>query len=108
MKKTIAVLATALSLAACSDRDPSALEPAPDGIGTFSVSADLLTTRLAWSGSSAPAFDVYRDGALQVVVGGDVGTAGYVDVPPAPGSYTYQVCETGTQVCTRSQSVTTH
>jgi hypothetical protein len=107
LKKTIATLGAVLSLAACSDQDPSALEPAPDGISTFSVSADLRTTRLAWSGSSAPAFDIYRDGAIQAVVGGDA-SAGYVDVPPAPGSYTYQVCETSTRVCTSSQSVTTH
>lgn len=108
MKKTVALLAAVLSVAACSDQAQTPLEqPVLGEIGTFTLSSDLLTTRLAWSGSSASAFDIYRNDALHAVVGGDAGTTGYVDVQPAPGSYTYRVCEAGARVCTSPRSVTT-
>ncbi len=52
---------------------------------------------LAWSGSSAAAFDVYRDGARIATVSG----TSHVDTlgKKGSGTYAYKVCEAGTTTC---------
>jgi hypothetical protein len=52
---------------------------------------------LSWSGSSAPSFDIYRDGNLLV---SDVLGSTYTDNIGLKGSgtYEYQVCEAGSTI----------
>jgi hypothetical protein len=60
---------------------------------------------LSWSGSSATDIDVYRDGVLITTTPND---GAYTDIIGARGggSYTYQVCEAGTSICSNPATVT--
>lgn len=63
------------------------------------------TADLEWSGATSTNVDVYRDGALITTTANDgfytdnIGQVG-------GGSYTYQVCEEGTTVCSNEATVT--
>lgn len=58
---------------------------------SYKVRAEYLVD-LNWSGSSASAFDIYRDG-FQIAAGFSGDT--YTDILGARGLYEYQVCESG-------------
>ena len=60
---------------------------------------------LSWSGAASPTVDVYRDGALVFSTAND---GAETDAIGARGSasYTYQVCEAGTAVCSGIATVT--
>jgi PKD repeat protein len=60
---------------------------------------------LEWSGSTVASFDILRDGATIATV---VDVVAYTDVIGKRGlpSYTYQVCEAGTTVCSNVATVT--
>ena len=59
---------------------------------------------LNWSGSTANGFDIQRDGKKIATV---FGVSTYTDELGKGGNQTfsYKVCETGTQTCTNSSSV---
>jgi hypothetical protein len=59
---------------------------------------------LSWTGTSATNIDIYRDGVLIVTVPNN-GT--YTDQIGArgKGTYTYKVCEAGTQICSNEVTV---
>lgn len=77
----------------------------------FTLSAEGYKVRgvqhadLTWSGATGTDVDVYRDGALIVTTPNDgehtdnIGQRG-------SGSYTYQVCEAGTDLCSNEATVT--
>jgi PKD repeat protein len=59
---------------------------------------------LAWSTSDPANVDVYRNGAKIATVAG----TGYTDTTgkTGPGSYTYQVCQATTEICSNQVTVT--
>jgi YVTN family beta-propeller protein len=65
----------------------------------------INTVDLSWSGATSPNIDVYRNGALIATV---PNTGGYTDSTGAHGraTYTYKVCEVGTQTCSNDATVT--
>jgi subtilisin family serine protease len=76
-------------------------EPPPDDGLVLSASGykvkGVQHADLAWSGSSAASFDVYRDGARITTVSG----TSHVDNlgKKGSGTYAYRVCEAGTTTC---------
>ena len=63
------------------------------------------TVRLIWSGATSTNIDVYRNGTLILSTAND---GLYVDSTGDTGraTYTYRVCETGTQTCSNDARVT--
>ncbi len=64
---------------------------------------------LAWSGATTTNVDIYRDGTLIATVSSDEnGEGAYTDHidQRGGGSYSYQVCEAGTSICSKEASVT--
>jgi subtilisin family serine protease len=82
-----------------------------ESTGGFSLSAAGYKVRgvqradLSWSVSGAADIDVYRDGVLITTTPND---GAYTDIIGARGggSYTYQVCEAGTSICSNPATVT--
>lgn len=74
-------------------------------VSTGTVIHNKLSILLTWSGSSAAQMDVYRDGSLLATT---PNTGSYTDTVNAKKhrTYTYQVCEAGTQVCSNTAVVT--
>jgi hypothetical protein len=63
-------------------------------------------TDIAWSGALSGTVELYRNGVLVATLANVVGGNNvYVDPLPGAGTYTYQMCEAGTSIC--SNSVTT-
>jgi serine protease AprX len=64
----------------------------------------INTSRLTWSGATSPSIDVNRDGVVIATVPNN-GT--YTDSTGTTGqaSFTYKVCEAGTQTCSNSVTV---
>jgi arylsulfatase A-like enzyme len=60
---------------------------------------------LSWSGATSDRVDVYRDGALIVRPMNDGFYTDRIGGPP-PGTFTYQVCNAGTQTCSNQATVT--
>ena len=60
---------------------------------------------LSWSGASSPNIDIYRYG---VVVATTENDGFYTDSPGDRGhaTYTYQVCNAGSQTCSNQVTVT--
>lgn len=80
------------------------------GGGDFTLTAVAIggsrqTTELTWSGADGRAVEVYRDG---VVLRRTANDGFYTDRfrDPASGTFTYQVCEEGTTVCSNEATVT--
>ena len=63
------------------------------------------TVDLSWSGATSSNIDVYRNGGFIVTV---PNTGFYTDRPGGRGhaTYTYRVCETGTETCSNQATVT--
>ena len=63
------------------------------------------TVDLSWSGASSSTVDIYRNGALLTNTGND---GFYTDSPGSRGhaTYTYRVCNAGTQTCSNNATVT--
>jgi serine protease len=63
------------------------------------------TVDLSWSGASSPNVDIYRNGAFITNTPND---GFYTDSPGTRGhaTYTYKVCEAGTQTCSNQVTVT--
>jgi hypothetical protein len=65
----------------------------------------INTSRLKWRGATSVNIDVYRDGVVIATTPNDglyddsTGTTGHV-------SFTYKVCEAGTQTCSNEATVT--
>ena len=61
---------------------------------------------LEWSSATSAQVDIFRDGALIATVPNEEGT--YTDDinERGSGSYSYQVCETGTSICSNEATVT--
>lgn len=80
--------------------------PPGDDVITLSVTKQVkgkrYTAKLRWSGSTATNVDVFRNGAKVTTTAND----GAYDDSVAKSSYTYQVCNAGTTVCSNSVSVT--
>src|SRR5437667_407450 len=59
------------------------------------------TVDLSWSGATSPTVDVYRNGAVIAIVSN---TGSYTDSTgqKGHGTFTYQVCEAGTQTCSNT------
>jgi PKD repeat protein len=79
---------------------------------TQTITKNKLQINLAWSGANrATQMDVYRDGSRIATTTNDTttGKGNYTDSVNARKSrtYTYQVCEAGTQVCSNEAPVTT-
>jgi serine protease AprX len=64
----------------------------------------INTSRLTWSGATSPNIDVNRDG---VVIATVPNTGAYTDSTGTTGqaSFTYKVCEAGTQTCSNEVTV---
>jgi hypothetical protein len=60
---------------------------------------------LSWSGATSNRVDVYRNGALIVTTRNDGFYTDKIGGPP-PGTFTYQVCNAGTQTCSNQATVT--
>lgn len=62
------------------------------------------TVRLSWSGATSSNIDVYRDGTVIATV---PNTGSYTDSTGVSGrvSFTYMVCEAGTQTCSNEATV---
>jgi photosystem II stability/assembly factor-like uncharacterized protein len=60
---------------------------------------------LSWSGATSNRVDVYRNGALIVTTRNDGFYTDKIGGPP-PGTFTYQVCNQGTQTCSNQATVT--
>jgi hypothetical protein len=60
---------------------------------------------LAWSGATSSNVDIYRNGTR---IGTVPNSRAYTDSPGGRGhaTYTYQVCNAGTQTCSNQASVT--
>ena len=60
---------------------------------------------LSWSGAGSSSIDVYRNG---VVVATTLNDGFYTDSPGGRGhaTYTYKVCNAGTQTCSNPVTVT--
>ena len=71
---------------------------------TPSKAKGLQRVTLAWSGSSAAGFDVYRGGVKLATVG----AAGYIDDLGRKGAatYVYRVCAVGSAICSTDVTVT--
>jgi thermitase len=65
----------------------------------------LQKVDLAWSGATSTQVDVLRDGQLIATIGNDGSYTDNVD-QRGSGSYTYQVCEAGTSICSNQVTVT--
>jgi hypothetical protein len=63
------------------------------------------TVDLTWSGASGSNVDVYRNGVLVTTTAND---NFYTDSPGGRGhaTYTYRVCNAGTQTCSNNATVT--
>ena len=63
------------------------------------------TVDLSWSGATSTNVDVYRNGVLVAMTAND---GFYTDSPGGRGhaTYTYKVCEAGTQTCSNNATVT--
>jgi hypothetical protein len=63
------------------------------------------TVDLSWSGASSSTVDIYRNGAFLTNTGND---GFYTDSPGSRGhaTYTYRVCNGGTQTCSNNATVT--
>ena len=63
------------------------------------------TVDLTWSGASGSNVDVYRNGVLVTTTAND---GFYTDSPGGRGhaTYTYRVCNAGTQTCSNNATVT--
>ena len=70
-----------------------------------SVAKNKRAIDLSWSGSSASQVDVYRNGSVIATTAND---GAYTDSVSARKSatYTYRICEAGTQTCSNDASVT--
>jgi hypothetical protein len=60
---------------------------------------------LSWSGATSNRVDVYRDGELIASTRNDGFHTDKIGGPP-PGTFTYQVCNRGTQTCSNQATVT--
>ena len=80
------------------------------GTGGISLSASGYKVRglkkadLEWSGANATNVDVYRDGGLMTATANDGAYTDNID-QRGGGSYTYQVCEAGTDTCSNEAVV---
>jgi hypothetical protein len=63
------------------------------------------TVDLSWSGASSPTVDIYRNNMLLVNTAND---GSYTDSTGTRGhaTFTYKVCEVGTQTCSNDATVT--
>ena len=64
----------------------------------------LQKADLEWSGATSANVDVYRDGALIATTANDGFYTDNID-QRGGGSYTYQVCEAGTSICSIEATV---
>ena len=75
-------------------------EPPADDISlSGSRSGNNRTVTLTWSGSSAGNVDVYRNGSLRTTTAND---GSYSENVNRRRSYSYQICNAGTNVCSNS------
>jgi len=65
----------------------------------------LQKADLAWSGATSTKVDVYRDGTVVATPSNDGAYTDNIDQRRG-GSYTYQVCEAGTNTCSNEATVT--
>jgi serine protease len=65
----------------------------------------LQTVDLSWTGAISSSIDVYRNGVLIVTIPNN---GFYTDHPNGRGhaTYTYQVCNAGSQTCSNQTTVT--
>src|SRR5207253_723192 len=99
--------ATATSTPAATATATATATPTPPQI-TLTAQGRLIhgqrAADLSWSGATSNRVDVYRNGALTVTTRNDgfytdrIGGGG-------PGTFTYQVCNAGTQTCSNQATV---
>jgi hypothetical protein len=86
-------------------------DPDPDDPTEISLTASghkirgLQKVDLVWSGATSGDVDIVRDGATLTTVSNSGAYTDNIDVRGG-GSYTYQVCEAGTTVCSEEVTVT--
>jgi subtilisin family serine protease len=84
--------------------DPTPVPPDPNG---FELSVDAYKVRglqkadLSWSGATSASVDIYRNGAVIATVANSGAYTDNID-QRGGGSYTFQVCEAGTNVCSNT------
>jgi hypothetical protein len=80
----------------------------PGGIvlraNTQRINEETLAVRLRWKGTTTPSVNIYRNGVRIARVPNQ--PKAYTDTLTVPGTYTYQVCEAGTQNCSNEVTVT--
>jgi len=79
--------------------------PAPSGIvlsGSGSKTKGTSSISLSWTGGTAP-FDVYRNG----VKAATTSNSSFAESFKGGGTFTYQVCNAGTQTCSNTINITT-
>src|SRR4029077_14969709 len=95
-------------LAAVTSRTPTPTPTPTPGAITLSARGKKVgginTSRLTWSGATSPNIDVNRDG---VVIATTLNDGSYNDSTGTTGraSFTYKVCEAGTQTCSNEVTV---
>jgi hypothetical protein len=82
--------------------------PGPSGIALRArgrIQGGQRRAQLAWRGATSSNVDIYRNGGLIVTTAND---GSYIDQigGSGHGSFTYKVCETGTQTCSNDATVT--
>lgn len=109
---TYTVILTVTDDADATDSDSQDVSVSSGGSGddfTLSVSGYKVKGRqkadLMWSGATSTNVDVYRDGALITTTPNDGFYTDNID-QVGGGSYTFQVCEEGTTVCSNEATVT--
>ena len=60
---------------------------------------------MSWTGATSNRIDVYRNGALIVTTRNDGFYTDRIGGPP-PGTFTYKVCNGGTNTCSNQKTVT--
>ena len=82
--------------------------PTPGGIvlrvNTQRINETTLLVHLRWKGTTTPSVNIYRNGVRIARVPNQ--PKSYADTLTVPGTYTYQVCETGTRNCSNEVTVT--
>jgi subtilisin family serine protease len=90
------------------DPDPDPPPPDPDP-GDFALTVDAYKVRglqkadLSWNGATSTNVDIIRDGNIVATVANSGSYTDNIDIRGG-GSYTYQVCEAGTNTCSNTAS----
>jgi len=90
-----------------SPATPAATSPPPSGVNLSATGYKIKGAQrvdLSWTGATSATVDVYRNGVRIVTTAND-GTQSDALNKKGNGTYTYQLCEAGTSVCSNTARV---